>query len=112
MNTYRKAYQRECDRYKLENDLHADDVDLLKFLKAWYERQLRKIDDDEDVCTVLTTSTMLAGKEAGKIAAAAVAPVVKGILMKTTPAKIVRQLLKLDMTTKDVRPRLHDVENH
>ena len=24
--------------------------------------------------------------------------------MKTTPAKIVRQLLKLDMTTKDVRP--------
>ena len=104
LNTYRKAYQRECDHYKLKNDLHADDADLFKFLEAWYERQLRRIDDDEEVGTVLTTSTMLAGKDAGKIAAAAVAPVVKGILMKTTPAKIVRQLLKLDMTTKDVRP--------
>ena len=77
MNTYRKAYQRECDHYKLKNDLNADDADLFKFLEAWYERQLRKIDDDEEVCTVLTTSTMLAGKDAGKIAAAAVAPVVR-----------------------------------
>ena len=104
MNTYRKAYQREWDRYKLKNDLHADDADLFKFLEAWYERQLRNIDDDEEVCTVLTTSTMLAGKDAGKISASAVAPVAKGILMNTTAAKIVRQLLKLNMTTKDVRP--------